>query len=96
MPLLAYLARIFLLRRLLGGGRRRRGRSHPGARYGVPYGRRQRARGGGGFGMRGPFPTYSRRTRGGGTVSVTGCCLPIPLTFALGAGLAGRAARRRR
>ena len=37
-----------------------------------------------GFGMTGPFPTYSRRTRGGGRVSVGGCCLPIPLALALG------------
>lgn len=39
------------------------------------YGRRRRARGG----FLGPFPYYSRRTRGGSRVTVSGCCLPIPL-----------------
>jgi hypothetical protein len=34
-----------------------------------------------GFGFFGPFPTYSRRTRSGGRVSVGGCCLPIPLAL---------------
>jgi len=29
--------------------------------------------------MWGPFPSYSRRTRGGGSVRVTGCCLPLAL-----------------
>jgi hypothetical protein len=32
-----------------------------------------------GFGMWGPFPSYSRRTRGGGSIRVTGCCLPLAL-----------------
>ena len=39
--------------------------------------RRQRRRQG--FGMWGPFPSYSRRTRGGGSIRVTGCCLPLAL-----------------
>jgi hypothetical protein len=50
-------------------GSRRRG-------YGYGYGR-GRPRGRGGF--FGPMPYYSRRTRGGSRVTVTGCCLPIPL-----------------
>lgn len=32
-----------------------------------------------GFGFWGPFPSYSRRTRGGGQVRVSGCCLPLAL-----------------
>ena len=87
--MLSFLARVFLLRRLFGsddrggayGGRR-------GSRYG---GHRRRS----GFGMTGPFPTYSRRTRGGGRVSVGGCCLPIPLALTLGALSIGRTIARR-
>ncbi len=30
-------------------------------------------------GFYGPFPYHSRRTRGGSRVTVSGCCLPIPL-----------------
>jgi hypothetical protein len=71
---LALLARALLLRRLFGGGRS--------SRYGR-YGRRGRG------GFFGPMPYYTRRTRGGGRVSVSGCCLPIPLmlTLSLAAGL---------
>jgi hypothetical protein len=29
--------------------------------------------------MWGPFPSYSRRSRGGSSVRVTGCCLPLAL-----------------
>ena len=38
------------------------------------------------FGLWGPVPYYSRRTRGGSQVSVggCGCCLPIPLLVATG------------
>jgi hypothetical protein len=36
---------------------------------------RRRSRGG----FFGPLPYYSRRTRGGSRVTVSGCCLPIPL-----------------
>lgn len=32
-----------------------------------------------GFGFWGPFPSYQRRTRRGGSVKVTGCCLPLAL-----------------
>jgi hypothetical protein len=49
------------------------------------FGRRARGRGG----LFGPFPYYSRRTRGGSRVTVSGCCLPIP--FALLAFLAAGA-----
>lgn len=98
MPLLAFLARLFLVRRLLGAGRRRAPRGRYGQRYPSAYGGRYANRYGGGFGRRrqpaggrigffGPVPYYSRRTRGGGRVSVGGCCLPIPLT--LGVALAG-------
>ena len=38
----------------------------------------RRSRGRGGFRGR-PFPYYSRRSRGGSRVTVSGCCLPIPL-----------------
>lgn len=71
--MLALLARAFLIRRLFGGGRSNR------------YGRYSRGRGG----FFGPLPYYSRRTRGGGRVTVSGCCLPIPLllTLSLAAGL---------
>jgi hypothetical protein len=59
-----------------------------------PRGRRiGGSRGRGGF--RGPFPYYSRRTRGGGRVTVTGCCLPIPLALGAGSLLAARAFLRR-
>jgi hypothetical protein len=51
-----------------------------------------------GFGFWGPFPTYSRRTRGGGRVRVAGCCLPLALgltsTGALALRVAVRAALR--
>jgi hypothetical protein len=40
-------------------------------------GHSRRARSGGGF--YGPVPHYSRRTHGGSRVTVSGCCLPIPL-----------------
>ena len=69
-----YLLRAYLLRRLLAGGRSHGPRRH---RYG--YGRRPRRR----TGFYGPFPYYSRRTRGGSRVTVSGCCLPIPLALAV-------------
>jgi hypothetical protein len=66
---------------------------------GLIFGRRPRARRSGGArgrgGFRGPFPYYSRRTRGGGRVTVTGCCLPIPLTLGIGSLLTARALLRR-
>ena len=78
MPLLQLLARAFLLNRLLGRGQRRRHRGHRGGRHRS------------GWGRTGPFPSYSRRTRGGSRVTVTGCCLPIPLALAATAALALR------
>ena len=69
-----YLFRGYLLNRILRGGRSYRQRGH---RYG--YGRRARRR----TGFFGPFPYYSAPTRGGSRVTVSGCCLPIPLTIAL-------------
>ena len=88
--MLASILRAFLFRRLfqrlLGGGGGRRGYgsgARYGSRYPSRYGSGRRSRGGSSFGFR-PFPTYSTRTRRGSRVSVTGCCLPIPLgLFAL-------------
>jgi hypothetical protein len=51
--------------------------------------RRPPARGRAGF--RGPFPYYSRRTRGGSRVTVTGCCLPIPLMLGAATAIGARA-----
>jgi hypothetical protein len=61
------LLRAYVLRRLLGSGR-----SH---RPTYRYGRRPHRR----TGFYGPFPYHTRRTRRGSRVTVTGCCLPIPL-----------------
>jgi hypothetical protein len=62
---------------------------------GLIFGRRPRGRRAGGSrgrgGFRGPFPYYSRHTRRGGRVTVTGCCLPIPLALVAGSLLAARA-----
>jgi hypothetical protein len=63
-------------------GRRRRG-----GRYG------RSARGRGGF--FGPFPYYSGRTRRGSRVTVTGCCLPVPLALVVGAAVGARTLLRR-
>jgi hypothetical protein len=66
---------------------------------GLIYGRgpRSRRRGGsrGRGGFFGPFPYYSRRTRRGARVTVTGCCLPIPLVLGAGSVFAARAFLRR-
>ncbi len=82
----------YLLDRMARGGA---GRRPPSRGWGYGYQRPRHRPQRSGFGFWGPFPSYSRRTRRGSQVRVSGCCLPIPLTFALGAGLAGRAARRR-
>ena len=106
MPFLAFLARLFIVRRMFGSGGRPATRGRYGRRYPTTYGGRYANRYGGGFGRRqpsggrvgffGPVPYYSRRTRGGGRVSVGGCCLPIPLTFTvLLAGLGRLLALRR-
>ncbi len=49
----------------------------------------------GGFGFWGPFPSYTRRTRRGGSVRVTGCCLPLTLAMTAAPVVAGRALLRR-
>jgi hypothetical protein len=105
--LLMRLVRAFLLRRFLLGGRRRgRGYGGWGGGYGTRgyggrgyggwggrgYGGRRRS---GGFRFVGPFPTYSGRTRRGSRVTVSGCCLPIPLGLTIAAALGARAALRR-
>jgi hypothetical protein len=54
-------------------------------------GRRRR----GGFRFVGPFPAYSTRTRRGSRVTVSGCCLPIPLALTLAAAFGARALARR-
>jgi len=69
------------------------------ARYGRSggYGRRRPSRRQrGGFGFWGPFPSYSRRTRGGGSIRVTGCCLPLALTLVAAPAVAARAILRGR
>ena len=94
MSFLGSVARGYVVNRLARGGRgsgRRSARSGYG--YGSPYARRGRAPRSG-FGMRGPFPSYSRRGRGGSNVTVTGCCLPIPLALSVGGALAARHALR--
>jgi hypothetical protein len=83
MPLLAWLARTWIISRLFGGGRRRRSGG-----YGYGYGGRSR---GGLF----PFPHYSTRTRRGSRVTVSGCCLPIPLMLCVSALAGARALLRR-
>lgn len=79
----------YLFRRVVGGGGRRRGWPSPPPRYG--FRRRRSSR----FGFFGPFPTYSTRPRGGSRVTVSGCCLPIPLALVLGAVLTARSLSRR-
>ncbi len=79
MPLAPRLLTVHLLGRLLGGGRHR------------GYGRRRRGRGR----FVGPFPTYGTRTRRGSRVTVSGCCLPIPLALAVSATLGARVLIRR-
>lgn len=88
-------SRAYLLNRLLRSQQRRR-RSAWGGVYGrSPYGRYPARRRSSGFGMWGPLPTYSRRGRRS-NVTVTGCCLPIPLgIFTVGALGLARAVRTR-
>ena len=56
---------------LFGGGRRRTHRR--------AYGFHRRPQRRSGFGLFGPVPYYSTRTRRGTRVSVGGCCLPLAL-----------------
>lgn len=74
---------------------RRRARWDRGGAVAPAYGNR---RPGGRFGMWGPVPHYTRRTRRGNEVSVGGCvgCLPIPLIGLLGLGGVVRGLRRAR
>jgi hypothetical protein len=58
--------------------------------------RRPERRSSGRFGLFGPFPTYTRRTRRGATVKVGGCCLPLALGMLAAPAAAGRIAWRRR
>ena len=58
-------------------------------------GRRRAGGSRGRAGFRGPFPFYSRQTRRGSRVTVTGCCLPIPLALSIATVLAGRALMHR-
>jgi hypothetical protein len=91
MSLFRSMTSAYVLNRILRGGRRR---SYPrgyGRSYPRGYGRRSRGR----VGFFGPFPHYSTRTRGGSRVSVSGCCLPIPLAFVASLGVAVRALARR-
>jgi hypothetical protein len=81
MFILRQLARAFLVNRMLG---RRRSRYRG-------YGMRSRGRGG----FFGPMPYYTRRTRGGSRVTVSGCCLPIPLVMLSGLAVGARALARR-
>jgi hypothetical protein len=90
--MLGMLARAFMIRRILGSGRR----SRHGGRYGGRYGGRHgHGRGRGRTGFFGPMPYYSRQTRGGSRVSVGGCCLPIPLGLLTSLGLGARLLLRR-
>lgn len=48
-----------------------------------------------------PFPSWTTRTRGGSTVTVGGCCLPLPIgclatTLAVGALAGSRVVRHLR
>jgi hypothetical protein len=58
-------------------------------------GHRRRYRGRSRSGFYGPFPYHSRRTRGGSRVTVSGCCLPIPLGMFASVALAARLLLRR-
>jgi hypothetical protein len=86
MSLLSQLARAYMANRIMRGSARRRAGRSP---WGAPRPRRR-----GGF--YGPFPYYSTRTRRGSRVTVSGCCLPIPLGVVAATGLGAQAWRRRR
>ena len=86
MSFLRQLGRAYVINRIARGSRR--GYGYGRSPY---YARRQRGRGG----FFGPFPYYSRRTRGGSRVTVSGCCLPIPLVLVSALAVACRAAWHR-
>jgi hypothetical protein len=85
MSFLRQIGRAYVINRITRGSRRGYGRGYGygGSPY---YARRQRGRGG----FFGPFPYYSRRTRGGSRVTVSGCCLPIPLVMVSALALGAR------
>jgi hypothetical protein len=85
MSILRQLGRAYLINRVTRGSRR--------GSYarGPLYARRSRGRGG----FFGPFPYYSRRTRGGSRVTVSGCCLPIPLVMVSALAMGARRLIRR-
>ena len=58
-------------------------------------GRHRRHRGRSRSGFYGPVPYHSRRTRGGSRVTVSGCCLPIPLAFVTAFAMGARLLLRR-
>jgi len=58
-------------------------------------GRQRRYRGRSRSGFYGPFPYHTRRTRGGSRVTVSGCCLPIPLGLLAAFGMGARLLVRR-
>lgn len=92
MSLLRQLTHAYVINRLARGGRRRaaqRSWGYPRARQ--AYSRRSRGR----RGFFGPFPYYSGRTRGGSRVTVSGCCLPIPLACFGALAVAARFVTRR-
>jgi hypothetical protein len=96
MGLFGQMARMYVINRMLGRGTRHRphhghGHGHRRSRHASRYGRRRRGRGG----FFGPFPYYSTRSRRGSRVTVTGCCLPLPLALTLAALTAAGAALRR-
>lgn len=95
MSFLGSAARAYVIHRIARSGRRGR-RSPWQAGYGRPYAGRRRPARRSGFGFFGPMPAYSRRTRRGSRVTVTGCCLPIPLAMTVGAAAAGRQALKAR
>jgi hypothetical protein len=95
MGLLGFLARNYLLNRLLRGHRRdapsaRRGAARPPRRFPGPTGAGHRGR----VGFFGPVPHYTATTRRGTRVSVGGCCLPLPLMAAAATAAAAAVATR--
>jgi hypothetical protein len=77
MSLFRTLTRAYLINRMArGGGRGRAAQRYRGYRPAPrAFARGSRSR----TGFFGPFPYHSRRTRRGSQVTVSGCCLPIPL-----------------
>jgi hypothetical protein len=92
MSLIRNLTRAYMINRVARSGRRRAAQRSWGYGRGPQrYSRRSRGRGG----FFGPLPFYSRQTRGGSRVTVSGCCLPIPLGVLGALALAARLLTRR-